>query len=85
MYDCVEGICWIYNLFYENSKNTYKYRALTHILRWSVRYYLLWLYQQLYVIRNITISLMLLLIGNNLITLKSDKMLSRQERNDTKH
>ena len=81
MYDCVEGICWIYNLFYENSKNTYEYRAL----RWSVRYYLLWLYQQLYVIRNITISLMLLLIGNNLITQKSDKMLSRQERNDTKH
>ena len=66
-------------------RNRTRDTALLLVLRWSVRYYLLWLYQQLYVIRNITISLMLLLIGNNLITLKSDKMLSRQERNDTKH
>ena len=36
-----------------------------------------------YVIRNITISLMLLRIGNNLIALQSDKMLSRQKQNDT--
>ena len=68
-------------VLYENSKNTYKYRAI----RRSVRYYLLGLYQQLYVIRNITISLILLLICNNPITLQSDKMLSRHERNDTKH